>query len=105
MNNSECQYTSKEAHMPVVIMLDDLVHTDEQPYCEDVTCPCQAERENPMSTHEQVTQANQEANKLWEAVPAWPVDGDGQFLRDDVALVDVVLQVVAAVYIEPAASK
>ena len=58
-----------------------------------------------MSNQEHVQQANHEADKLWEAVPAWPVDGDGQFLRDDVALVDVVLQVVAAVYIEPAASK
>jgi len=84
--------------MPVVIMLDDLVHTDEQPYCEDVTCPCQAERENPMSTHEQVTQANQEADKLWEAVPAWPVDANGNFLRDDVALVGIVLHAATVLF-------
>ncbi len=51
-----------------------------------------------MSNHEQVTQANQEANELWEAVPAWPVDGDGNFLRDDVALVDVVLHAATVMF-------
>jgi hypothetical protein len=27
---------------PIIIpMEDDLIHTDEQPFCSDVTCPCQ----------------------------------------------------------------
>lgn len=29
--------------MPTVIMLDEPVHTDDHPYCADVTCPCHAE--------------------------------------------------------------
>ncbi len=40
-----------------------------------------------MSNQEHVQQANHEADKLWEAVPAWPVDGDGNFLRDEAVLV------------------
>ena len=70
-----------------VIMLDQIVHDNKHPYCEDVTCPCQAEREDTMSTHEQVTQANQEADALWSAVPAWPVDQDGNFVQDEAVLV------------------
>ena len=88
--------------MPVVIMLDEIIHTSESPICSDPTCPChaeqQAERENTMSNHEQVTQANQEANELWSAVPAWPVDGDGNFLRDDVALVGIVLHAATVMF-------
>ncbi len=73
--------------MPVVIMLDDLVHTDEQPYCEDVTCPCQTEREDTMSNQEHVQKANKDANEIWDSVPAWPVDGDGNFVQDEAVLV------------------
>ena len=51
-----------------------------------------------MNNQEHVQQANQEADALWSAVPAWPVDGDGNFLRDDVALVGVVLHAATVMF-------
>ncbi len=88
--------------MPVVIMLDEPTHTIENPECNVVDCIChaeqQAEGEYIMSTHDQVTQANHEADKLWEAVPAWPVDANGDFLRDDVALVGIVLHAATVLF-------
>ena len=40
-----------------------------------------------MSTHDQVTQANKDANEIWDSVPAWPVDKDGNFVQDEAVLV------------------
>ncbi len=39
--------------MPVVIMLDEPVHTDEYPYCDDPTCPCHADVERDLSAEEE----------------------------------------------------
>ena len=51
-----------------------------------------------MNNQEHIRQANQEADKLWEAVPAWPVDANGDFLRDDVALVGIVLHAATVMF-------
>jgi hypothetical protein len=40
-----------------------------------------------MTNHEQVQQANQEANELWDKIPAWPVDADGNFVQDEAVFV------------------
>ncbi len=39
-----------------------------------------------MSNHEQVQKANEQANEIWDKLPAWPVDKDGNFLSEDVVL-------------------
>jgi len=36
----------RPADAPIIVPVDEIVHTDEQPYCCDPTCPCQLEVED-----------------------------------------------------------
>jgi len=63
----------RPADAPIIVPVDEIVHTDEQPYCCDPTCPCQLEVEDEMSltfpTEEQLDA--QERSVLDEDEPAY----------------------------------
>jgi hypothetical protein len=53
-----------ESFVFVVWMLDELLHTDEHPYCDDETCPCQESKP--------VKQANYRRLSSDDFIPEYP---------------------------------
>ena len=37
--------TEDDLPLPIIVLVDDIEHTDEHPFCRDSSCPCHEDRE------------------------------------------------------------